>query len=400
MGIFKYFQRNKEKSKLIRKVSLEEITYDIEKLFNELKDKTKIIKEEINKNLILMINDIRTQINVLKSITLEERREDERLKKIVLENLKFYIDHLEKFIGEFEKIENLEVKEYISEIQLILDNFYKRSFKSYEKATILIGEEIKQIKDIIKNFNKDFVKILQENEVVFIKMNSIKEFKELNNKIKDLGKIREEIDKQTNIFRESRIKLEKQKSFFEEDYHKFKQSEEFKEDLLQEQKFKEELSNLNNKIKEIKEKIDIKLLLKCYHNDNKYNELLKSYRENFMEALESDENLEIVKLVEKASYTNIKKEIFDLKEKIEKMKIRNNKPSQTKLKIFEDRIKNVDLDISGLKEKEMTEIKKSKRFNEMETSLVTEKANKAKDIFENIEIINPNETQGRKTNCC
>jgi len=392
MGIFKYFQRNKEiKSKLIRKVSLEELTHDIEKLFNELRDKTKMIKEEINKNLVLMINDLRTRINVLKSINLEERREDERLKKIVLENLKLYIDHLEKFIGEFDKIDNLEVKEYISEIQLILDNFYKRSFKSYEKATILIGEEIKQIKDIIKNFNKDFAKILQENEAIFIKMSSIEEFKELNNKIKDLGKIREEIDKQTNILRESRINLEKQKSFFEEDYYKFKQSEEFKDTLLQEQKFNEELNNLNNKIREVKDKIDIKLLLKQYHKDNKYNELLKSYRENFMETLERDENLEILKLVEKASNINIKKEIFDLKEKNEKMKKRDNKPCQTKLKIFEDRIKNVDLDISGLKEKEMTEIKKSKRFNEMKASLVTEKVNKAKNILENIEI-NPNET--------
>lgn len=392
--ILEFFQKNKETDgETIKKVSLEELSYEIERSFKELESKAKITKEEINKNLALMINDLRVQINVLKFINLERRKEDERLKRMVLENLGVYINHLETLIIELEKTNNLEVKDCILKIQFVLDNFYKKSFKNYEKATILVGEEIGRVKEIIKHFNKDFIKMVQKNSFIFTKITCIEEFRKLDNKIEALRKIKEEIDKQIESFGKLKEKLENQKYIFEEDYYIFKQSEEFKEILMQEQRFNKELINLNNEIMKIKEKINIKFLLKYYHNDTRCNELLKSYKENFIKTLENDETLEIVRLVEKAKAMNIKKEILDLKEKNKKLKIKDNISSQTKLKIFEDRIKNVDLEIYGLKEKELVEMKKFKKFNEKEASLVNEKINKAKDILGNIEIVNLNKKE-------
>ena len=389
MGFFEFFRKKKEvESRIIRKVSIDEISNEIEELFKELENKLQIVGEEINKNLALVIDNLRAQTNVLKLINLEHRREDEKIKRIVSENLGFYISHLENLINEFEKTKNLEVKDCLSKIQLILEDFYKKSYKSYEKATILIGEEIGQVKEIIKNFNKEFVKTLQESDSVFIKIKFIEEVKELNNKIKNLGKIKEEIDKQIKSLKELREELEKQKSFFEEGYYKFKQSEEFKKILMLEQRFNEELIDFNNEVLKIKEKIDIKFLLKYYHNDPKHHRLLKSYRENFIETLENDEVSEIVKLVEKARNIDIKKEILNLKEKNRNLKMRDNLPAKAKLKIFEDKIKNIDLEISDLEKRESAETRKFERFKNKETSLINEKINKAKEIIEDIEIAN------------
>ena len=391
MGLFDFFLKNKEvESRTTRKLSLGEISYKVEGLFKESDSKVKIIKEEINKNIALMDDDLKAQINVLKSINLEQRKEDERLKKIVMENLGFYISHLDNLIDEFEKTKSLEVKEGILKIQFILDDFSKKSHKSYEKATILIGEEVEQTKEIIKNFNKGFVKIAGENESVFIKIGHIQEFKELNSKIEDLRGIKEGINRQIKSLRELKIKQEKQKSFFEEDYSKFKQSEEFKELFMQEQRLNGELSKLNNEIMGIKEKINIRFLLKYYHGDNKCSELLKNYRENFIEALGNDETLEIARLVEKVLAINIQKELLDLRERDMNLRIRDNLPAQAKLNIFEDRIKNADLEISGLKEKESAEIKKLERANKKEAFFINGKINKAKEIIGDIEIVNAN----------
>ena len=75
-----------------------------------------------------------------------------------------YIESVEDFIERLNNLEEPKLGKFIEKINKIYFDFNKRSFKNYERATILIGKEMASIKEGVRVFSKSLLKTYEENK--------------------------------------------------------------------------------------------------------------------------------------------------------------------------------------------------------------------------------------------
>ena len=201
MGIFDLFK------KLVKKKGFEEIV--TEKLaFSDIEDWTKnkikengLKEKEIIDLIKKKINSFNEQLkekkSILENFDVESKKVEDRLKSVVNEIRKKYIESLEIFMENLNNIEKEKLEEFISYVNRVFLDFDKKSHMNYEKTTILIGKEMAGIRDSLKTFSKELMKIFDENKNIvdlskslgFIKL----KLNQLNQIDKVLGEIKEEI---------------------------------------------------------------------------------------------------------------------------------------------------------------------------------------------------------------
>lgn len=378
LGFFK-----KEEIKI--KLSLNESVSKINEEKDKLELKTRNIKKEIRHNLMLLISNLRLQIKVLRSIDLEHRKEHERIKIIVLENLSFYVSHLERLIENLEKIdETLDMDQYIAEIQNNFNRFKKESHNSFEKATVLIGRELEEVQGLIKKAFQNFNQIIDENKEIFEKIVLIKDLQNKIQEVHNKRKIQEEISDSINNLVKTKGELQTEKILIEKQYEDFKNSKKFREFIEQKEKTKKNQDELNQEVFRLKEKINIKFLLKSFHDNKERSNLLLGYRDNFLNALEEDKGLEIIKITKEVLNIDIDEDISSIKQR--QLKVENKNDLEKEDNFFSDKIKNINLEIMNTKNQVEEENKKLIRFNEKEKQLIIEFNKQIKNLIGEVEI--------------
>ena len=175
MSIFDFFKlRKKVEEPIIKKYNLEILPALIEEEAKNIKNKSERFKNELKDLINHFSLEIKQKIPEVKLLNLNNRKEEQRLKDIVMTNLHDYIYSLEKLVEDLEKIESKETEKYIEKIQFIFNRFSKSSRMIYERATILIGKELAEVRDMINNFAKEFNEKLALNKENFEKMDLIK----------------------------------------------------------------------------------------------------------------------------------------------------------------------------------------------------------------------------------
>ena len=134
-------------------------------LKQNLKDKeekqinnTKSLKNQVNKAILEFTEKLKSDIITLRQINLNKKRENEKLKSVVLENLNFYVQSLEKLIENLLFLKS-EEKDYLANLNNVLNTFTKNSRNYFEKATILIGDELGHTQSTIKAFINNYQKM-------------------------------------------------------------------------------------------------------------------------------------------------------------------------------------------------------------------------------------------------
>jgi len=381
MGIFDFFR--KKKAEEIKKTSFEELLSLTKEEIKNLNEKSLNFKNEIKRDVNEFFSDINEKIPGLKAINLEKRKEEEALKKIVLQNLFSYVVFLERMIQELDKIEDEDTECYIKRIQGIFNGFIKISKMSYERATILIGKELGEVKELIKKFTKEFNEKVEQNKIVFERIKLIKDFKKTLNELEDAKIIQKKFENSIEDIKNKIIEIEKEKQLSEKDYEKYKKSEEYEYFFKEQENIKQENKIFDEKILKLKQEMNLKLLSKQFHNDLKKNKLIKNYNENFLQALKRDENLEIISIIKEANLKVNEEEIKQIRNKIsESIKLTENK----KLLDFEDKIKKLKYELINEKEKISNEENKIKRTKEKQKQLLEQIKKKAEEIWSNIKL--------------
>jgi hypothetical protein len=389
MAFWDFFRVKEEKQEQeIKNISLESLNSEIKKQKSQYESEIENEKDEINKNIKNLISDLKSKREILENVNLDKRKEDERLKKIVLENLQYYISHLNSLIKDLQDLEkDITIQEYVIRIQHIFNVFKKDSTKSLEKATILIGKEFEQIIDIIKQFSKNFNIIVENNKPKFEKISKLEEIEKQNKEIYVIKKNVEEIMLLIRHKEKEEEELKKNSIVLEKEYDRFKQSEKYNKYLEEEKRQKQLIDKFNQKVSNLKEKINIKLLLKKFHYDEKKSRILQGYQENFIRALENDKSLEILNLTREALNLDIENEVITIKKEnmilnekkdnlVEKEKINlENKVNQNKYKVLE------------LENNIREEKKKLLRFEEKKKESLERIENTLKLVFGEINLI-------------
>lgn len=369
MGWLDFFKKKKEIKKEKINVDFNEAKELIKKELNNQKEASEDTKRELDKLIEKFIFELKEQIKILGLIDLKQKKESERIKEIVLNSLREYINELERFIENLEKINESEMQDYLNKINFAIEFFSKNSDKKLQKASFLIGKEITQVENKIKEFYKEIKDISQKNKVFFLKTNKIKEFYVLE---KSLEKIKETKEKcnslliELNKEKENHLDKKNQK---EKEFRLFKESKEFREWIEKKNKIKEEIDKLNKDINLLKEKIDLKSLLKKFHEIKRVRELINNYRNNFIKGLENDKKLELAEMIDNEKAIELRRiyeKRLNLKSEIN-LYLENKKE-----KLFEKELENLNTKINEIGINIKEEKRKLEKFNEKEKNLKKE----------------------------
>lgn len=368
------------------------ISFDVAETLieNELKKRDNeilLIKSIINIRADKFISDLEKQIKILKNITLEERKENEKLKFVVLENLYSYIDDTWKLANNLKKIDyEVNIEFIFKGINIEIEAFNKNSQRKLAKTAILVGNELSKSEEIIKLFYKDIEKIAEGNKKTIGKGEEIKKLDGLKQSFLELNKVYKDISKEVDDLKKEDEKLKDGKNKIGKDLMFFKKSEEHISFIEQKSKLKQDIENLEEDVKLLKTKIDFKSLLNKFHEIERVRELIKNYRDNFLKTLECDKEFEIIELLGH-SQKDLDEEIKNISKRNVSLKKSEEEVVERKLDEFASSIREKDFEILNICNKIEGENKKLKRFNENKNTLQNEIKTAMNNLLEGIEII-------------
>jgi DNA repair exonuclease SbcCD ATPase subunit len=362
MGIFDLFK------KLVKKDRFEEIV--TEKLaFSDIEDWTKNKRKEnglkekeiidsVKKKISSFNEQLKEKKSVLENFDVESKKVEDRLKSVVNESRKKYIEALEIFMENLNNIEKEKLEEFISYVNRVFLDFDKKSHMNYEKTTILIGKEMAGIRDSLKTFSKELMKIFNENKNIvdlsrslgFIKL----KLNQLNQIDKVLGEIKEEI---AFLGKKASDKKEEEKNLLE-GIEETKKSPSYLDYLNRQEKIKFLGEEIKKDIQSLRQLIDLKALANFYHIFGNEMNIIKEYKENFEESFRKDNGLKILNLLENSKLNNNK-----ISEKAEHIRTRKEELKENKQKIKGDETQNLNSEKTRIS-KEIEELNTEKAKEE------------------------------------
>jgi len=377
MGFFDLF-REKKKEVETRELLLEEIEI---KTVEEEKNARENLKK-INERARILVKEIlpllRGSLNSINSINLDKRKEDERIKKIVRENISLYGEHLSGLIVDLENFDKKEDSGDILRIDGVFESFLKKSDKSREKATILVGKEFEAIENIFRNFSKEFAFLMKETSLNNERMGKLGKFKEMFNELKELGESEKEIKDNLIILESKKEKNENELLRFGREIEHMIKSELHKNDLERKAKNVEEIRRLENELLLIKNKLDMKDLANRYHDNEKKHKIIKEYMGDFKGAIKGDESGEFSKIIKEARGQDLKlKSIVDKIEELEKFE----GESEREIKRFEENEGETKHNIERIKGEIEREGKRVEKIKDRKNILISELKSKTRGFF-------------------
>jgi len=363
----KEFFKGKEEKSLdvpIKESSLEEVPLKLEEESKEITTSKKQLKERLYNNIKdfeLKIDDV---ILSLEEIDISEKKEHDKIKLVVNENLNQYITYLKRTIENLKKIDLSDPEKIIHKISGILNEFRRLSHMPFEKATILVGEKLGNAKITVNSFIKEINSVFEENKKLFEKDKLFKKINILMNELKNRKYLFEEIDLE---LKELHNKMEGKKaecSSIKYKISKIRQSEQFNKDNIEKENNKEYIEELYRKINSIKNEINLKELSKKLHEDKKKYKLIMNYIADFKKAIKEDKELQIIEILKSEISEQTAQGLFDLQE-IQQRVIELENPLFAK----------TDYEISSL-EKELSKL--DANINDIESNIARELKKKEK----------------------
>ncbi|MBU0957752.1 MAG: hypothetical protein KKF56_02985 [Nanoarchaeota archaeon] len=368
MGILDFFRRKQE---IIEKEKIKLI--DIENWTNSKKSSLKKDEKQfittIKQRLTQLDNELEEAIEKINKIDFTPIKAEDKIKFIVKENLDKYVDYLIKFNKNLQKINETNPSNFLEKLNETLEDFQKKSSLNFEKATFLIGKELGQVKNSISSFFNDLKKHTQQNKEL---LDSCKTISSINKLIEELSKNKmlenQLIEKTTNIDSESN-NLKNEIKTKQENIEKLKNSEEYKENLRRKILIEQTNKQIELDLNTLKQEIDFKELANIYHISEQKMEIVKSHKENFLEAFQKDNGQNISTILEDSNQINesIKQKIKIILEK--QLKIQETKINKDESLEIQTQIQNIKSQIQNLKNDKSKELKKQDKLSQTKSRI-------------------------------
>jgi len=325
MGLFDFFKKilEKKEAPIIEqeKIAFSEIGNWIEKKRKEIEVREKEVLILVQEKIDIFIDELKEKIDIAEKVDIESKKVEDRIKFISDEGRKKYIESANDFIDNLGGLEKVEFEKFIEKINKIFLDFNKNSHMNYERATILIGKEMGNIKKSLKIFSGDLIKVFNENKDI---VDSLKKFslvelelQKITKTDETLGKINESI---ISLDKKVVEKKEENKKILGE-IAKIKRSEDYVKDLERQEKIKSFEEELNKNILGLKQFIDFKALANFFHIFEAQMKIVKIHRDDFQTGFRKDDGESIVKLLDESKLNNetISAKVKQIRDKIEEI---------------------------------------------------------------------------------
>jgi hypothetical protein len=379
MGIFDIFKK-KQVHKELKSLEFDELGKWLQEENNKITEKERELENKINLKLKVLIDNLNSGISKLEDVNLNEKRDHERIKNVVKENLQRYILLLRNLIDKLDCCFDLKLENKVEKINVLFSDFKKQAHMNYQKATILIGKEMEEIRDNTSNFFKDMRNEIDNNKEFVDRYKIIESVKKRFDLIEENNKKKEECDNRViSIDKDIKI-LERINAEISIKITKVKESENYRLFMKREQEYSEKKINLKIITDNTSKLIDFKDLARIYHSNEKIMNLVKDYRANFGDAMERDNENKFFDLIGESNlnYVEIKKgieEIRKLKKEIESFIFGEDESLALKKNINENEetIKRLN------KDKEFSQ-NKAKQFEEKSSEEIVHLTNELKKL--------------------
>jgi len=336
MGLFDFLRKRLEKKIEASKIEKEKIAFSeignwIEKKRNEIEIREKEVLILIQEKINLFINELKGKINIAESVDIESKKVEDKIKFITNEGRKKYIESANGFIDNLKSLEKDRLEKFIEKINKIFLDFNKNSHMSYERATILIGKEMANIKKSLKIFSGELIKVFNENKDI---VDSLKKFSLIELELKKIAETDETLGKidETVISLDKKVteKKEENKKILEK-IEKIKKSEDYVRNLERQRKIKLLEEELYKDILGLKQVIDFKALANFFHIFEEQMKIVKIHRDDFQKGFRKDDGESIVGLLDESKLKN-----DVISEKIKQIKDRREEIAKEKQEIKKD----------------------------------------------------------------
>jgi hypothetical protein len=380
MGIFDFLKKIFEDEK-VEETKKEKITFSetkncIENKRKETETKEKDIFILIKNRINILSTEIKEKIDILKKIDVNSKKGSDKIKFTVEEGRKRYVELLEYLIIDLNNLQENKLEKIIFSIDKIFSDFNKNSYLSYEKATILIGKEMEDIKIKLKVFSKELLELFDENKNI---ISSSQTISSIELKFRKSEKIKEEIEEINQLIVHMDQKIifeEEQNKKILEEIERIKKNPEHLEYLKRLDKVKSLETDLEKDIRTLEKFIDFKALGSFYHIFENKMKILNLYKGDFQKNFQKDDGKEIFDLLNAAklvteNISEIMKKINNKKEEIVKEKIQNEKEEHMIRELYSESSNKI-LQMNSLKSEKSQEEKRITKLDANEKEIIGE----------------------------
>jgi len=318
MGFFDFWKKKENTEEKLDYFS------NLDKTLLEKKERTRnkenAVIDKIRARILQLTGELRQEISTLENLDLKDVKADQRLKFIVLENLANYVRYLNKLVEDLERVNAPSSEVLIEEIQKIFIEFKNRSQLSKEKSTYLIGKEIRDVKDSIGKFFRDLDDFVQDEKSFFEETTLLKEAINLSKKIKELSVAKLDLEEEKTGLENELESLKENLINVLSHIEEIKDSTEYQDQLNKKEQVKSLKEKLNKELLELKNSIDLKLLAKRYHHEEKKMAVIKEYEGNFSKII-SLENRAFLSLLDEQKKKSTEERVELLRGDLEQIKL-------------------------------------------------------------------------------
>jgi hypothetical protein len=385
MGIFDFLKKFKKEEPEIRKIAIDELLPSIKEELAKTEGEEKLLIKETKEKTSQLTESIEQKIIALKQLDLDQKKADTREKFIVKENFEKYLNNLDRFIEVLDQIKEkeLEINRFIKEVNAAFEDFEKKSYMNYQKATFLIGKELGEVREKIISFFTEFKKTLEDKKEFFEKKKTLDTIKEKLDELENLKEQEKNINSKIKDIDSLLKDIEENKKEKRGEIDKIKQSEDYKKEQEQENKIKERREQLTKQTYNLKQKIDFKFLSSIYHPTKKHayiKQLQSNFQENFeknpkdFKDLIEDTNLEKSSSNKEEILEEIDKVVKESKN-ISKQENELDLKQSAKLLLIEDSIKKLDKETEDIGDQRVREGKRVEKIDQNKKAIIEEVKN-------------------------
>lgn len=376
MGIFSFLKKFKKEEE-IEEVILEKL------VFSEIENwvaKKRVENEAKEKEILILVKgkikdfnkDLSGKIIILNEFDVESKKAEDRIKGVVHDSRAQYIESVENLMVDLENLEEAKFSELTKKIDRIFFGFNKASFKNYERATILIGRDMANIKNTFKTFSADLLEIFNNNNEIAESFQQIELIKSKLNSLNPIDGNKAGISNKIASISEKINLMKKENSRLLDEIEEIKQSADYQNMLEGRGKILLLNEDLKNNISGLRQLIDFKALANFFHINPEQMTLVKNHREDFHVNFEKDGGEMIIGLLDISKLNN-----DEIKKKIEKISSKLKEVENHKGEMKEDgtielyfRIKEIVIEIDNLKIEKINEEKRDEKLKANEEELM------------------------------
>jgi len=306
MGFFDFFKKKAAVEPQIKRVVFTDIENWVEKKSKEIEYKEKDVFDLIQTKIDSFTEEIPAKIKIVQEVDVNGKKSEDKFKSLTIEGRKKYIEALNDFIANLNNLERKEFETFTKKVDKAFLDFNKNSKMSYERATVLIGKEMADIRDVLKNLSGDLIKIFGDNKKTVAMNKAIFAVKQKLNQINEADKTLKDIsDERSSLDLKIKDKEDEKKIILEE-IEKIKQSEEYAKNIALSENIKIFENAVEKNILSLRQLIDFKGLANFFHIFEDKMEIVKEHREDFQINFKKDDGKAILNLLEDSKLKNEK----------------------------------------------------------------------------------------------